>query len=312
MFDKKIDPSWCAVEDTFSLEANRSYESLFALGTGYMTTRSSVDEGFYDDCQSRDFERHMGNTTLETMKAAKSKWGTYIPVIQARHPHLMRGIVNLPYYLGLAVFADGEKLDMEVSRISEYRRWLNFRTATLYRTLAWETKSGKRLRLSFTRFMDPALRFACAQELRIESVSGSARIELLSFVDNDVRTNGYDKFSRTAVGRRGSVLWSDVSTNMGARIVTASSIDCPAAGPWTYATEARWVTAMAAFELAVGASAAAIKLSMVACDAYFPSGELEDVAVETLRRLSGQTFDRLHEAHMRAWARLWEDRKSVV
>jgi len=48
---------WYRQEQGLQVGNNRHYESLFALGTGYMTVRSSVEEGFYDDDQSREYMR---------------------------------------------------------------------------------------------------------------------------------------------------------------------------------------------------------------------------------------------------------------
>jgi hypothetical protein len=109
----KIDPNWCVIENQFDIKKNRHYESVFSLGTGFMTSRASIDEGFDADPQSLEYERHMDNTTLEKPVERKSHWGTYISIVQANHPNLRTGIVNLPYYLGLIIHVDGERLDME-------------------------------------------------------------------------------------------------------------------------------------------------------------------------------------------------------
>ena len=130
----KIDPNWCVIEDEFDVSRVRHNESVMALGTGYMTTRSSFDEGFYDDEQNLTYERYAMNVSLEVVPSRKSRWGTFIQRVQGKHPHWNIGIVNLPYYLGLEVYADDEKLNMEIGRITGYKRWLNMKTATLYRS----------------------------------------------------------------------------------------------------------------------------------------------------------------------------------
>ncbi len=303
--DTQIDQDWCVVENKFEIAKNRHYESIFALGSGYMTTRASVEEGFEDDDQSLEFDRYMVNVTLEVIPAAKSKWGTYMPVIQARHPHLMVGIVNLPYYLGLVVYADGEKLDLEASKITHYRRWLDLRTATLYRTLVWETRSGKRIELRFTRFVNPEEKFVCVQRCQIKMLAGSAEIQVVHFVDNNVRTNGFDKFTRTSVDHINQILYSDVTTNLNNRVLTASVAHNTRTEGWTFIKDARRISAASTFALEAGEEAAVTKISAVITDMYFPADQLlENAQTATLRSLA-QPVETLHQAHCAVWARHW-------
>ena len=83
---------WHMDEKGLRVEDNRHYESLFALGTGYMTVRSSVEEGFCDDDQSVEYVRLPVNVTLEKQAESKSRYGTFLPVVEATHPFLRVGI----------------------------------------------------------------------------------------------------------------------------------------------------------------------------------------------------------------------------
>ena len=56
-------PGWFFEEGDFVVENNRHYESLFALGSGYMTVRSSIEEGFAD--------RHMSPANFNTFSIAR-------------------------------------------------------------------------------------------------------------------------------------------------------------------------------------------------------------------------------------------------
>ncbi len=80
----------------------------------------------------------------------------------------------------MEVYEGVERLDMEASDIKGYKRWLDMREATLYRTFVWKTESGKTLNLLFKRYMNPDLRFVCTQELYITSLSACADIVIKS------------------------------------------------------------------------------------------------------------------------------------
>ncbi len=268
-----INPDWCIVEDHFEITRNRHYESVFSLGSGFMTTRASIDEGFADDDQSVEYERRMDNTTLEKTRATKSRWGTFMPVVQANHPTLRQGIVNLPYYLGLVIHVDGEKLDLEHSQISNYQRWLDLQTGTLYRRVTWQTQSGKRVEIAWRRTMNLQERFACVQDVQL-TTSQPADLLLESYVDNNVRTNGFDAFIRFAVGAEGDLLYSDVTTNLQSRIVTASQCWYNRPVEQQAGMTERRATASASFHLGGGETLEVRKISFTAADAYFPSQHL--------------------------------------
>ncbi|NIM94041.1 MAG: hypothetical protein GTO18_10075 [Anaerolineales bacterium] len=306
-----IDQDWCVVEEPFDVSKNRHFESILGLGTGYLSVRANLDEGLYDDDQSIEYYRFMVNTTLEEIPAQKSRWGTFMSVIGAMHPFLNVGVVNLPYFLGFVPEVDGEKLDMEASTVENYRRWLNMKTATLYRTLNWQTKSGKDVEVAFKRFMDPEERFVCVQECRLKVVSGSAAVRVTSFVDNDVRTNGYEKFTQNRVGNQGDVVYSDVFTNHDMRIVTACKMVNSKTEAYEIQSKERWIGTLAAFELAEGEEVFIKKVSAAVADQYFDREKLVETAQEFVDRNIEKDSEKLYEDHVARWSEYW-NRADVV
>jgi len=299
-------PNWHVVEDSFDVATNRHYESIFALGTGYLTTRASIEEGFTDDDQSGEYDWFPGNTTLMSVPVTKSKWGTYMHVLAAKHPFRRMGLVNLPYYLGLEPCIDGEALNMEDSEVTDYRRLLDLRTATLYRTLNWRTASGKTVGVRFTRFMDPTQRFVCVQQCELEMLAGGSDIEITSFIDNDVRTNGYDKFETHQVGHdlRG-MIYSDITTNIGNRVVTASVISMDREVRFETDESDRRIWTWASTRLDEGERLVVTKISAVVSDAYYKQDRLIETAADMLSSHKSQPVEELHNRHAKEWERRW-------
>ncbi|MBQ9994400.1 MAG: glycoside hydrolase family 65 protein, partial [Clostridia bacterium] len=302
-----IDKDWCVIEEQFDLAKVRHFESVMALGTGYMTTRSSFDEGFSDDEQNIEYDRIPGNVSLEVIPCKKSRWGTFIQRVQGRHPFWRIGIVNLPYYLGLEVYADGEKLDMETSNISGYCRFLDMKTATLYRTFVWETKSGKKLDVQFKRYMNPDLKFTCTQELKINAIAGNADIVVKSYVDNDVRTNGFDKYtSRTTSFAGGNVIYSDITANLGDRVITVSKAVVDKEASFAIDRNETRVTSAMSFALSEGEEANILKVSAQMASVYYDAEALLDEGIALIEGCLAQGADALHAAHVARWAKNWE------
>jgi kojibiose phosphorylase len=304
---KGIDRDWCVVEDRFYVEKIRHYESVMALGTGNMTTRSSFDEGLENDEQNLEYDRIPGNVSLEVIPSRKSRWGTFIQLVQARHPFWNVGIVNLPYYLGLVAYADGEKLDMEKSKITGYCRWLDLKTATLFRTFLWETKSGKKFELLFKRFMNPDSRFVCIQELIIKSVSGSGQFVVDSYIDNDVRTNGYDKFIVRNTGVNGdNIIYSDITTNLDGRVITVSKLVSDKPGVNKITIGDKRVHSAISIDVTENEEIHLVKISAEIADVYFEKDQLLESAVEIINEHISIGIQKLYESHMEIWKRRWE------
>jgi len=302
-----IDRDWCVTEDTFDVTRVRHNESVMALGTGFLTTRSSFDEGFEDDEQNISYDRKATNVSLEVVPTKKSRWGTFMPLIQGKHPFWNVGVINLPYMLGLEVYAGAEKLDMEKGKISGYKRWLDMRTATLYRTFIWETAEGGSLELLFKRFMNPDDKFMCVQELCIFALSGDADIKVCSYIDNDTRTNGYDKFINRTIGSAADhAIYSDVTGNLKDRIITVSRMVCDKSGTYSISRGNRRISSNLLLKIRENEEAKIFKVSAQAASVFFDSKALLDEGLKMISTAIDKGAEALHSAHIAQWAKNWE------
>jgi len=302
-----IDPNWCVIESAFDVTRVRHNESIMALGTGFLTIRSSFDEGFTDDEQNISYDRKAMNVSLEVVPTKKSRWGTFIPLVQGKHPFWNVGVINLPYMIGLEVYTDGEKLDMETGKITGYKRWLDLQSATLYRTFIWETESGKKLNLLFKRYMNPDDKFVCVQELNITSLSGNAEIMLKSYIDNDTRTNGYDKFINHNMGFAADrAIYSDVTGNLEDRIITVSRMVCNKDNTQSVTREGRRISSSLTFEIMENDEAKILKVSAQAVSVYFDKDSLLDEGIKMVNSAINKGAETLHGAHKTRWAKNWD------
>ena len=304
-FLSQPDPNWCIVEKEFDIKKNRHYESVFSLGTGFMTTRASIEEGFENDDQSFEYVRYMDNTTLEKAHESKSRWGTFIPVIQAEHPTLRTGIVNLPYYLGLVVRVDGEKLDLEACQLAHYQRWLDLKSGTLYRHLVWETKESKLVEIMWRRYMNLDERFACVQDVRLKA-NQNVEVVIESFIDNNVRTNGYDKFLQASVGAEENLIFSNVETNLGNHILTASKCFFDRDFVNTVEMDDRRVVSTSVLQMEGEAWLQVHKVSFTASDMYFAKDTLLSAVQAVIQSHPIEQSEISFARHFELWQALWK------
>ena len=166
-------------------------EGLFTTGSGYLHLRGSLEEPLGDDPQNTTYLRMPANVTAEAFPVSRQKWGTYVPGVWGQHPLLNRQMVNLPFFAGIGLEADGERLDTTTAAVSAHSRTLDMRRALLRRGLEWRTSSGALLRVEFERFVSGVRTQLCVQRVSV-TADRPARLVVTSGIDSDVRTGGFD------------------------------------------------------------------------------------------------------------------------
>lgn len=141
-----VDP-WKIIEDGYHPDKSKVSESLFAVANEHQGLRGHFDEGYSGD----------------------SLIGGYLNGIYEEHtlrePMSYKGIsnricfmVNTINWVYTRIELDGEVLDLNRSTYSGFRRELDFRSGELRREFVWQTASGKRVRLVFSRFLSMSIK----------------------------------------------------------------------------------------------------------------------------------------------------------
>lgn len=295
-----MNDGWVIAERSFHVEHLKAYEGLFTLGSGYMHVRGSLEEHIAGAPQNVTYPRMPANVTSEQFLQTKCRWGTYVPGVFGHHPLLNNEMVNLPFFLGIVPIADGERLDLETSRVEEYRRVLHLREATLTRQFIWRTASGKRIEVEFSRFVDAVRSHLCVQRLRV-TPDTDLNLTIRSGIDADVRTNGYDHFAEVRLTPAGNdgidcVVRTDAGDTV--RILTRL---LPAAAAWRHEAAGRTAELVADMTLPAGRTFTLEKRTAVTTSRDLQPAEPEDL----LNRVQAVTCDELHAGHASAWEQRW-------
>lgn len=134
---------WKITERNFTPKNNKVAESVFSLGNEYMGARGCFDEGV--SCDSL-----VGNYFNGIYEYAKDKNATAYKGV-ATQTHYMVNSVN---FFGVTIVADGQKLDMATSRVTDYLRELDLYGGKLTRRFVWHLDDGHAVALTFERFVD--------------------------------------------------------------------------------------------------------------------------------------------------------------
>ncbi len=164
----QLDP-WRIIEKDFVPEKNMVSESIFSLGNEYMGVRGYAEEGI--SCNS--LQGSYFNSVYENARQLKNT--SYKGIVKRTH-----FMINAVDWLFTRILLDGEKLDTATVEISEYNRVLDMRDGTLKREFIWNTKSGKSVKVAFTRFISFEKPYEGFQQIELEPVnfSGEIKIEL--------------------------------------------------------------------------------------------------------------------------------------
>ncbi len=180
------------------------YEGLFTLGAPGLHVRGCLEEPVGDE--------------------DRQEWGTYVPGICGAKPGVHAPMVNLPWFAGMELWVAGERLDIGTSRVTDHVRKLLMDEAQLVRSLTWTTRSGARLGVDFRRVIRAGHDRLLVQQL---SVSSDRPVEVLviSGIDTDTRTSGFDHLVKRELLEDGEVIGADVETDRGDLVEIRCSVD---------------------------------------------------------------------------------------
>ncbi len=308
--ERGIDDEWCLVEPKLDLSYNKYYEGLLAHGSGHVSVRGCFEEGWGGEPQDVEYIRMPANVTLEKPVSMKSKFGTYVPGITGNHPLLNNEIVNLPWFLDIRLYFEDEPLDMELSDIDAYARWLDMRDSTLHRRLRWKTRAGAVIDVLFSRFVSLDTRnlsvqrvevlYAADESGRSRRRDGKLRIE--AGIDARVRTNGHNHFNSIDTKRDDDdIIGLTVTTDAGNVVSFASSLSADREVDWEVVDEGERAYYCGESRLDGQGSVSVTKLSAVSTDRDTPHTD----CVTILRNHIGKSPDELYRSHRRLWDGRW-------
>ena len=151
---------WLIEEPSLDLAQLNYYETLFVVGNGYLGTRGSLEEG-----------------------AVGALPATYIAGIFDHHDSTVIDLVNAPDWLGLKVWVDGERLNVQSCKVLAHRRVLDLRQGLLYRSTLFEDSQGRKTRFESLRFASLRHLHVCALRAQITPENHSSMITIEAGID---------------------------------------------------------------------------------------------------------------------------------
>jgi maltose phosphorylase len=176
--------AWSVIEEGFNPGMQEASESIFSLGNGHMGQRANFEEKYSG-------ETLQGNYIAGIYYPDKTRVGWW----KNGYPEYFAKVLNAPNWIGIAVFAGEEELDLHTCEIKSFRRELNMKHGYLERSFIAGFKSGKQLQVNSRRFLSIAEDEIGAIRYSVKPLNFSGPIRLAPFIDGNVvnRDANYDE-----------------------------------------------------------------------------------------------------------------------
>lgn len=169
----KLEP-WCVIEDGFHPESSRFFESIFALGNGYIGQRANFEEKYGGDSIRGNFAAGIFHN-YET----KLMWD------KTGYPEYYSKIVNITNWIGIDIEINGRNLDLANCNTSAFKRTLNMKEGCLERSFVANLESGEKIKICFKRFLSKSRPNIGIVYCRIKPLNTSCAIRLTFYLDGN-------------------------------------------------------------------------------------------------------------------------------
>ncbi len=174
----KMDP-WAIIEEGFDPAHGKVSESIFSLGNEYMGVRGYFDEGYTGT-------QHVGSYFNGFYEGSD----VFNPAVYKGFVLTDNNLTNSVDWLHVRIILDGELLDIAKCKILNFKRQLELKSGTLSREFIWETKSDKKVRVSFERFTSLVINNLGCQKVTFEPINFSGEIKVISGLDFSIHAGG--------------------------------------------------------------------------------------------------------------------------
>ena len=296
---------WLVEETEFDIKKINSYETIFAIGNGYLGHRGSLEEG------------HLAALP-----------GTYINGVFDHFDSFIVDLINAPNWAELSIYVEGKKLSLHNCQILDFYRALDIRNGCLYRFTRFQDDQGRITRYESIRYANLADKHLFENRITItaENYSGSVVVE--SIIDGHVFNLDlepaykeikhfapevkWDKWSKskhlenhTTEGLDDGVYLEMKTRDRPHHIGYAASLN--AKGQKNIRLDYEKVQETAQFEIQEGETIQIEKLVSIYTSRDVEQDQVKASCQQTLTQGLSQSFEQRFQLHQIAWEHLWND-----
>jgi maltose phosphorylase len=299
----KTDP-WKVIEQGFDARYHQSSESIFSIGNGKFGQRANHEEDYSG--------KHLkGSYVAGVYYPDKTRVGWW----KNGYPEYFAKVLNATAWHGVRILVNGEELDLDHVRVSDFVRELDMKRSVLKRTFIAHFANGVDCRFEFERFISMADESVAAIEIKAQALSNGVTITMVSSLDGNVKNHdaNYDEMFWEPIAEKikeGSGYVASKTKKTGFDLSVAMAHHNEGLNWIKDEQQTSFVTSSFEGQLNLHETATLHKFIGLE-NSLYASDVIEQSKIHCLR--AQQTgFSTLLENHTAAWASIWEMADIVI
>lgn len=207
---------WDITETEPSREYNYRNETIFSIGNGYLGTRGTFEEN-YDFGKGNGME---GNFLNGFYESEPIRYGEF----NYGFPQKSQSMLNVTNAKILRIVVDNEEFHLFEGNVTEYKRNLSLRNGVLSRSCIWETKSHKKMRITFERLASFSHEHLLSIHLRVEPLNFNGTVRIYSGIETDVYNHTKENNPLIDYGPYGTSLLLEDTNITDTKLMTLSRV----------------------------------------------------------------------------------------
>lgn len=297
-----IEDEWKIIQQGFSKEDNRYYESLMSTGNGRMGTRGNHEEDYSGDTLK-------GTYIAGVYYPDKTRVGWW----KNGYPEYFAKVLNAVDFIGIRVIIDDEVVDLGKCSFRDYRRELDMKESAVRRSFTFIGRDGSEYRVESERFLSYADPDLAVIKYSVKSLSKEANIVFIPFLNGDVRNEDanydekfWDYVNSSADQNIPYVTMRTRKTDFTVSAAFAWKLDGSVEEPEpVIERNGEYVGVKISTKVQKGASAVLEKYVSVLSDRYYETDGLGKLARQKAMTAKESGFESLFEAHKAKWDNIW-------
>ena len=192
---------WSVEEINFNQEWLGKYEAIMSQGNGYLGLRAATEEAYTTETRNLfvagTFDKFSKNEVTE--------------------------LPNIPDITNMAIWIDGEKLDLNRGFVSNYTRQINYQTGELFRSFVWGVNEKKRVHFEFKRSVSNINLHFIKQNVLITPLDTDVSVTVITGIDGRVSNSGTQHFIECDKRKKQNILQMNLKTIESGVDVTVST-----------------------------------------------------------------------------------------
>ena len=306
-----IPNEWSIIEEGFDVENVEASESLFSIGNGAMGQRANFEE----DYSGKTFQGSYIGGIYYPDKTRVGWW-------KNGYPEYFAKVLNAPNWIGIRIQINATSLDLNVCKISNFKRELNMKEGWLGRSFNAILPTGEEIEVNAKRFISVKYNEVGAIEYSIKAVNFSGEITFSPYLDAGIENedSNYDEYFWETLKivdgtNQGCILAKTLKTEF--HVATAMDIDFAINGKTVSAIQTTSIEEKAlsyTYKLNVskGETATIYKYASYVSSLNYEKGNLIDAGLKNVTEAKGLGFHQLFQDQKESWATIWETADIII